>query len=437
MTERRSLLIRAGRPALIVLGLALAILLIVNSDPFDQEPDVGTVGEVASESTVHTSENAAIDLLELAAASGRESSGRAGSEDPGLDQDWLDRYPGASCNPRSQLGCLARLREDLARAPVEDARLLMLIDRYRAARRRAHFDESAVLRSGSAVQPEYAMALRLARINIAVQLERFGVDAALAELQADRAFWERVLRQGDSMLARMVAVAGLWSQLQFVAELVQAGTLSLDQLRVADATVLSLPEDALDLGPAFATEQRSLPSALDDLRAQQPLIRRAFIALTLQPNATLNRFNRQLTRPMIELAGASPEAFRMRVDEGLQPDFGHRVMPPGLFNLGGTMLLQPFRSHRPWDYIGRIHDLSGMLGLVRLQIEIERSSNGTMGLESDVVQRVVDDSRERDPYTGQIVQWDRDTQTLGFDCYGESVCQVRVRGPLRQLASST
>jgi len=281
------------------------------------------------------------------------------------------------------------------------------------------------------------MALRLARINIAVQLERFGVDAALAELQADRAFWERVLRQGDSMLARMVAVAGLWSQLQFVAELVQAGTLSLDQLRVADATVLSLPEDALDLGPAFATEQRSLPSALDDLRAQQPLIRRAFIALTLQPNATLNRFNRQLTRPMIELAGASPEAFRMRVDEGLQPDFGHRVMPPGLFNLGGTMLLQPFRSHRPWDYIGRIHDLSGMLGLVRLQIEIERSSNGTMGLESDVVQRVVDDSRERDPYTGQIVQWDRDTQTLGFDCYGESVCQVRVRGQLRQFPSST
>jgi hypothetical protein len=447
MTQRRHLLIRLSLPALIVLGLAVLALIVVNLDVFDQDLDdtsvhhrislpAGAEGPPADEAMLY--------MLGLTAASDRDpqqvgavrlaengdSADSSGTtDDAARDVTWLDRYPSASCNSRSQLGCLDRLLQDLATQPVEDARLRLMLDRYRALRRRTDFDETTVLQSESSLRPDYGMVLRLARMNAAVALHTQGAGAALSELAADRVFWEMMLRRSDSLLARMVAVAGLWSQLQFVSELIATQSLTPDQLQQAAMIVRALPAEAKDLGSAFATEQRMLPVELRALRARSSLPRRFFIALSEQPNATSNRFNRQVTRPMVELAGESPAEFRRRVDQDLAPDFGYRVFPPGLYNLGGTMLLQSFRSVRPWDYIGRVHDLSGMLGLVRLQIEIAQARSLAPGpvASNDQVQEVIASSRERDPYSGQAMQWDQVSQTLGFNCYGESICKVRIR----------
>lgn len=420
---------------MIVLGLAVLLVLVLNLNVFDQGPDEDIPPPSARASGAASPNNAVVFLLGLNAPSDRDpllvGAERLGSpgavDEPAstpLDQRWIERYPASSCNTRNQLGCLARLRSDLLQAPLDDARLALLLERYRDVRRLTVFDERPVLQADTAVLPEYSMLLRLARMNVAVRLQQDGVGAALDELRADRAFWERMLEGSDSMLARMVAVAGLWTELQFVSELVAAEALTINQLHVARAIVEPLSASALDLGPVFSTEQRSLDRVLAQLRTEGSWIHRLFVALTLQPNATRNRFDRELTRPMIELAGVGPAEFRQRVQRGVAPDFEFRVFPPALYNLGGTLLLQRFRSYRPWDYIGRVHDLSGMHGLVRLQIELaERGAGGGGGAS---IERQVEASPERDPYSGEAVHWDPEQRALSIDCYGESVCEVRI-----------
>lgn len=440
MTERRHPLIRLIRPALIVCSLAALALIVPNLAMFDQLLDDDYTTALPMGSNTAPSDDAMRFILGLTSESGRDPQ-RVGAarlaarleatdqdeniavSDSGPDQVWLDRYPSVSCNARSQLGCLERLRQDLARTPVEDPRLRLMLNRYRALRNRTGFDEAALLQSRSPLQTNYGMLLRLARLNTALRLHEDGMDAALSELQADRVFWEMMLRESDSMLARMVAVAGLWTQLQFVSELVATQTLTPEQLQQGDAIVRALPPQARDLGAAFATEQAYLVEELHELQAQSPLPRRLLVGLTMQPNATLNRFNRQITRPMIDLAKLGPVKFRQRAEKGLQPDFSHRVFPPGLYNLGGTLLLRQFRSYRPWDYIGRIHDLSAMLGLVRLQIRIQQArTNGAGELTDAAIERVIDESTEHEP--DQPVHWLRQDAMLQVECWGESVCQI-------------
>ncbi len=463
MTERPNLLIRFGRPALIVLGLAALGLIAVNLDVFDQalDTDIGDAQPVAA--TVSPADDALRYMLGLTAASDQDpgqvgaarleavrgngttleaASDEISTADLEADAIWLDRYPAVDCNSRSQLGCLDRLVQDLESRPIDGARLRLMLERYRTLRGLSGFDEGPLLHADRALVPDYGTVLRLARLSVAAALQEEGAEAALEELAAGRAFWEMMLREGDTMLARMVAVAGLWTQLQFVSELVATGALTPEELDRAAEIVRPLPAAAKDLGSAFATEQRTLAAALDDMRDRLPLARRVFIALTEQPNATLNRFNRQVTQPMVELSAAAPADFRQRVEQGpdhdkrqdkkqgLAPDFSHRVFPPGLYNLGGTMLLQPFRVYSPWDYIGRIHDLSGMLGLVRLQIEIEgvRVRRGEeLSLDHDFVERIVEDSNERNQYTGDAMRWEGAERMLGFDCFGESICRVRIQ----------
>ncbi len=156
-------------------------------------------------------------------------------------------------------------------------------------------------------------------------------------------------------------------------------------------------------------------------------MQKMLLAVSTQPNATLNRYYEQITQPMMELAKASPSQFKQRVQQGMAAQFDYRIFPPDLYNLGGIVMLQTFRSNQAWDYIGRIHDLQGMLSLVRLQIEIEQTLNrDAMSFDDETIQGLIDASTSRDPYTQEAMSWNRESQTLSFDCFGESLCQINL-----------
>lgn len=404
MISKHLFLFRLGLPALILFGLPMLALLFINLSWFDEDLN----GDISN--SAGSANRTAIDEL---------------SGDTNPDQHWLDQYPAVSCNSRSQQHCLTRLQQQIAEAPVNDERLILMLDRYRTIRNSRSFSEFAGSQPGTLPFPHYGRLLQLARMNTAIHLSSEGPGSALTEMAADRAFWQLMLSEGDSMMAHMVAVSGLWTQLQFVAEIVAAETLTPEHLDLADQIVQPLSAQAQDLSTAFAAEQRQLPATLVQLRSQAGLIKRMLLAVSTQPNATLNRYYDQVTQPMMQLAKESPGQFKQLVEKGVAAEFDYRIFPPGLYNLGGTMLLQSFRSHQGWDYIGRMHDLQGMLGLVRLQIEIEQARNrATTPFNDEAIQRLIDGSSARNPYTREAVDWNREGATLSFDCFGESLCQI-------------
>ncbi len=97
-----------------------------------------------------------------------------------------------------------------------------------------------------------------------------------------------------------------------------------------------------------------------------------------------------------------------------------RVMPPPLYNLGGKMTLNYLQPPNYPDYIARVHDSEGLLTLVRLQAEIALSRAG--------VEEVVKASHERNPYTGEPMNYDPRKAMIGFPCLakGKNVCAVRI-----------
>ena len=74
------------------------------------------------------------------------------------------------------------------------------------------------------------------------------------------------------------------------------------------------------------------------------------------------------------------------------------------------------------DYIGRVHDLNGMISLVLLQGEIEAGRGRR-------VEDVLQSSVHRNPFTAKTMDYDAGAGTLGFPCvagYLEEVCRIRL-----------
>jgi hypothetical protein len=94
------------------------------------------------------------------------------------------------------------------------------------------------------------------------------------------------------------------------------------------------------------------------------------------------------------------------------------MSPSSLYNVGGKMMLSTMLFNAQ-DYIARVHDLSGVINLVRLQILVastDKPANET-----------VEGSMLKQPYNGQPMIYNRESNTLEFECLNKgSVCQVRI-----------
>ena len=74
----------------------------------------------------------------------------------------------------------------------------------------------------------------------------------------------------------------------------------------------------------------------------------------------------------------------------------------------------------PTDYIARVHDLNGMISLVKLQLQLKDSAK-------DAVSSLINQSAIKNPYTGKAMDYDAENNWLGFDCLGKSAqCRVKL-----------
>ena len=96
------------------------------------------------------------------------------------------------------------------------------------------------------------------------------------------------------------------------------------------------------------------------------------------------------------------------------------VGPPplsGSSKSGSKRKESPRNAEQPYEnYSGRVHNLDGFLRLVSLQTAIKRA-----GIRDSAVEKFLVDTapEQRNPYTGEAMQWDAGSRAIYFNGYNE------------------
>jgi len=355
------------------------------------------------------------ERMTLAAEEMDEILGREESDD-----DWSSLYPGVSCNSRFEIDCADRLIADIAQSGPMPARLSLLTDRYETIVRTHGFQENQEFDAYTPVPP-YGAILNVARIRLASRLASATTDEFLADAAADIAFWKTMLRDGQSLVAKMVALAGLRNDTTFLSALMRERPLDRAALSTVTQILTPLSDDERDIGETFLAEVRIALLSTDDMRLfvdGPPWI----AGLALQEQATINEYFLAAITPLrLRASLSATEFYRQRGYEPLT--YGLRVFPPPLYNLGGKYELKWIASEMSLqDYITRVHDVDGRIALVLLQAEIASRPDSS-------VEAVVRVSDYRNPYTLEPMDYDPRAGTIGFDCLarGDDVCALAIR----------
>ncbi|HUF73618.1 MAG TPA: hypothetical protein VMR74_12045 [Gammaproteobacteria bacterium] len=338
---------------------------------------------------------------------------------PETQDVWNGIFPAIDCNARFAIDCADRLIADAALADANHPRLRLLLDRYETILSTPRFEENQEYDVSTPV-PFNGELMAIARIRLALEFRTGSNEEILADIAEDVAFWKRMLRDGQSLIAKMVALAGLRNDTTFLSTLLRERDLSADEIGAVDRILSPLTADERDIGETFLAELRI------SLLSEKPYALMldgppALARLALQENATLNEYFFTTTIPLQLKASLSASEF---YDQGAYEPLAYdvRAVPPPLYNLGGKFILKWMASRIGHaDYISRVHDLDGRIALVLLQAEIAQNPNRRP-------QAVVQSSRYRNPYTLEPFDYDPDAGTIGFDCLanGTDVCAVAI-----------
>ena len=173
----------------------------------------------------------------------------------GNDSETLGRqFPALACNARFELDCADRLLADIAESARFDSRLLLLLSRYETILGASRFEENQEFDAYTPL-PDYRLLMEISRIRLAASLGGEPVPF-IADVQRDIAFWKLMLRDGQSLVAKMVALAGIRNDLTFLSALMRRQPLDDSVLEAIGAAVAPLDDAQRDIGETFLAEMR-------------------------------------------------------------------------------------------------------------------------------------------------------------------------------------
>ena len=428
-----------------LIGILIAFTLIINLSWFDEElhPDLARMlppqpvsmdgnaypnvyGFLAAEGLdPHAIGVEIIDLLRQRFARGERANVTvdemvAINGDTDLTDVPNSTYTSITCNPRFELDCADRLIREVRNGASSDARLNLLFDRYEAILALPRFEENQEFDAYTPL-PSYGGLMQIGRIWLATSFSQKSTSEFLDDVAEDIRFWKTMLRDGQALVAKMVALAGLRNDTQFLSALMHERNLSPEDLSTIGDILTPFTDEERDIGETFLTEARI---ALLTDKSLAILVEgpSALTRLALQQNATLNENYYTTTIPIrLRAALSASEFFKQRAYEDLSYDV--RILPPPLYNLGGKIVLKWVTTQIGLTgYISRVHDIDGRIALVLLQAEI--LANPGRPIDS-----VISASQHRNPYTLEPMKYDRAAGQIGFECLGNSmdVCAVTLR----------
>lgn len=334
---------------------------------------------------------------------------------------WQGVLPSTVCGVRmgDGLDCLDRVVTEEADPDLDDPRLRLLLDRFEQLLQEPRWEEIQELDFNSLTTPEPGSALTaISRIRLGNSIRTNTTSRFLQDIGGDIRFWRRILDGGQLLMSSMMALGRLQVDAQFLSTLMRTRQLSADELRSLSTVLAPLTESERNIEEVFMGELRfSRMSRMAIMDGWVPVLQ-----LAVQRNATANEFYMTKFLPVrLRASMSAADFYRQRAYEPLNDEF--RFMPPPLYNLGGKLFLlrlMGYGTSMP-NYISRVHDLDGRIALVLLQAEIALHPDRS-------VQDVVNESRYRNPYTGEPMDYDSEQGTISFPCLarGRDECAVKL-----------
>jgi hypothetical protein len=334
---------------------------------------------------------------------------------------WQAEFESLACSSRVSMDCAERLIAEVAQADSLEPRLSVLFDRYDAIVSLTQFRESQE-RDVYTPLPPYQQLVRVGRLRLALSYREDTTREFLEGAAADFGLWVMLLRESETLSAKMISLAGIQNILDFLSTLMRNRALSEDEVRVIDRFLRPFTDDESDIGEAFVTEAR-----LAVLSEPHPMTLESswMLRLLVQENATLNEEFVTVFAPVRHRASlTAQEYYREEAYEPLPYDL--RMFSPPLYNLGGRLARKS-----AWGdaqiFPARVHDQNGRISLVLLQAEIENTPD-------TAVEVVIQSSDHRNPYTDGPMEYDAQAQTIGFECLhtifhppaSPDLCSVRI-----------
>lgn len=333
---------------------------------------------------------------------------------------WSQFIGAPPCDPRNELDCADRAIAALAANPVDDPAVRLLMARYERILEEPRFEETQEF--DAANLPNYGALLTIARLRLAQGAREAEFARVLTIVGEDVRFWKRVLEGDGTLMAKMMALAGIRSDAIYLSALMRLRTRSEEELRQIPLVFTRFTESQRDIGETFMAETRF--GLLGEPRlggtASTPLG-----GLLGQENATLNDYYTSIVLPLRLLASLDAGEFHRQKLLDAPKDHRTQLMPPPLYNLVGkpyVKIVMSIGKTAYQDYIARVHDVDGLIALVLLQAEIALNNERR-------VEEVVAASQHRNPYTGEAMEYDAEAGTIAFPCLARSreFCVLRIR----------
>ena len=353
------------------------------------------------------------------------------------DKNWLETY--ARCVSRINYGCLKHFEKVLENSPIESKRVRLLQKRYAQMRKMPVFNNINDMRMTTPL-PSYGMIMRVGQLTSVEYYLSDDKSQFLENISVDLIFWRMVLHSAGSVIDKMIATAVVWNDVQFLSEFIANNELSQNDKVKVLSLLTPLTNDEMDLNTEFDAELKGIVNSListedDDmqwLNMRLALNSNIPMYTLYQKNATSNMYYDLVRKPLNLLIGLSapefsqyPKNHKKAVKElknnccifGMGDSFS--ISPSNLYNPTGKMLMIGMMADYS-AYIARLHDLNGMIALIKLQLSLQ-------DVPSEKIAESIAGSEFKNLYTGEPMDWDEEANWLSFDCLNtSSFCKVKL-----------
>ena len=240
---------------------------------------------------------------------------------------------------------------------------------------------------------------------------------ALEALEQEVRFWRMVLRESRMLITKMVAVARLKRSFRLASEIMATYPPNSAQTAILMRILAPLGAEELNMARTFRSEFVFTKTILEDISATdmagagKELTWKLTELFLFKRNATINLIYAR-ARDLAAL-GALPadeflkRAVQIQASEAQRP---HWLSWHFAYNPVGKVLGE-IATPDYVRYIGRVHNLDGLLRLVKLQLLMQqRGVSDTQG--ADFLAKA--DPALTNPYTKQPMEWDPALHALYF-----------------------
>lgn len=338
-----------------------------------------------------------------------------------LGHDWRKHFNALSCLPRTFNMCWKAVLNEVQASPLKGEAIQTLVKRYEQLIAMPHHVEFIEMDMHTPLPPYHEM-LEIGKLRLAELFIRGHKQEAMNILEKEMTFWRIVLRDSQSVIAKMVAVRGLADRVQFISQLMINSDLPVEENDERVARLIKpLSQQEVDISEAVIHDLRvvysmqELSSGIDHGAIGEPLI-----AWTTQEIASYNTYFENFIKPSMALASLdSPSFKRERALFSVGLSKASKTLLPNLYNPGGELIVSELYFDES-PYMARVHDLNGMLLLANLKQELMKNSSAP-------IESIVANSSFKNPYTNEQFIYSEKDKTLSFNCESDfSQCVIEL-----------